>query len=139
MIFVGPRVIQRIGEDYKALNFMCIKLNNGVPYIAITVQTVISLILLFTSTFEALITYLGFVMYIFSLLTVAGVYIHRKRYPDIKRPYKTWGYPIIPAIFVVFVLWSMFYLFKIKTTETLTGIATLAIGYIVYLLIAKKK
>jgi APA family basic amino acid/polyamine antiporter len=137
MIFVGPRVIQVIGEDYKAFSFMSKKQKNGVPMIAIVVQTSISLILLFTSTFYALLSYLAVVMNIFCCLTVIGVFIHRKKYPKMERPYKTWGYPVVPIIFVLFIVWNFIYMLKDKTTETLIGIATLVVGLIVYFVINK--
>jgi APA family basic amino acid/polyamine antiporter len=139
MVFVGPRVIQVIGEDYPAFGFMSKKQKNGVPLIAIIVQSSISLILLFSSTFDTLLTYLGFVMNIFAFLTVAGVFVHRRKHPDAVRPYKTWGYPVIPAIFMIFVLWNMIYLFKDKTVETLIGLGTLAVSLIVYFIIVPKK
>ena len=135
MVFAGPRVIQVIGEDYPILGFMSKKRKNGVPLIAILVQTSISLVLLFTSTFEALLTYLGFVMNIFAFLTIVGVFVHRKRYPDMHRPYKTKGYPVVPIVFLLFVLWNVYYLFKEKTTETLVGLGTLAISLVVYFII----
>ncbi len=139
MVFAGPRVIQVIGEDFPALKFMSKKRNNGVPLIAILVQSSISLILLFTSTFEELLTYLGFVMNIFAFLTILGIFIHRHKYPKIHRPYKAKGYPVIPIIFMLFVLWNFIYLFKERTLETLIGIATLLIGFIVYFILKKLK
>ncbi len=135
MVFAGPRVIQVIGEDYKALGFMSKKLSNGVPLIAILVQSSISLILLFTSTFEALLTYLGFVMNVFAFMTILGVFVHRKKYPDMERPYKTKGYPVVPIVFMLFVLWNVYYLFKEKTTETLIGLGTLVFSLGVYFII----
>lgn len=138
MIFVGPRVIQVIGEDYPAFGFMSKKQKNGVPLIAIIVQSSISLILLFSSTFQTLITYLGTVMNIFAFMTVMGVFIHRKKYPNIHRPYKTWAYPIVPIIFMLFIIWNMFYMFKEKTIESVIGLGTLAIALIVYYIIRPK-
>ncbi len=135
MVFAGPRVIQVIGEDYPALDFMSKKLSNGVPLFAIIVQSSISLVLLFTSTFEALLTYLGFVMNIFAFMTVLGVFVHRYKYPKVERPYKTKGYPVVPIIFLLFIVWNVYYLFKEKTTETLIGLGTLAISLIIYFII----
>lgn len=137
MIFTGPRVIQVIGEDYPLLRFMCKKNKNNVPVVAILVQATISLVLLFTSSFETLLTYLGFVLNIFTLLTVIGIFIHRKKYPDMQRPYKTLAYPVVPIIFILFVLWNFVYLFQYKLTETLIGLSTLIIALIVYFIITK--
>ncbi len=135
MVFAGPRVIQVIGEDYKALGFMSKKRPNGVPLTAILVQSSISLILLFTSTFEALLTYLGFVMNVFAFMTVLGVFVHRKKHPNMERPYKTKGYPVVPIIFLMFVIWNVIYLFKEKTTETLIGLATLVFSLVIYFIV----
>lgn len=135
MVFAGPRVIQVIGEDYPALGFMSKKRKNGVPLIAILVQTSISLILLFTSTFEQLLTYLGFVMNIFAFLTILGVFVHRRKFPKMERPYKTMGYPVVPIIFMLFVIWNMIYLFQYKTIETLIGLGTLVLSLGIYFII----
>lgn len=135
MVFAGPRVIQVIGEDYPILGFMSKKRKNGVPLIAILVQTSISLFLLFTSTFEQLLTYLGFVMNIFAFLTIMGVFVHRRKHPKMERPYKTMGYPVVPIIFMLFVIWNVIYLFRFKTTETLIGLATLALSLGVYFIV----
>lgn len=139
MVFAGPRVIQVIGEDFPALKFMSKKRPNGVPLVAIIVQSIISLILLFTSTFDALLTYLGFVMNIFAFLTITGIFVHRKRFPNIYRPYRAKGYPIIPIIFMLFVLWNFVYLFKERFMETMIGLATLLIGFILYFILKQIK
>jgi APA family basic amino acid/polyamine antiporter len=135
MIFVGPRVIQTIGEDYRAVRFMNIKTKNGVPLIAVLIQSGISLTLLFASSFVSLLSYLGIAMNIFALLTVVGVIIHRRRFPNIERPYKTWGYPITPIIFAGFVIWNMIYMFKEKTSESLIALSTLIFAFGIWALI----
>lgn len=52
-----------------------------------------------------------------------------------KRPYKTKAYPVVPIIFLLFVLWNVFYLFKEKTTETLIGLGTLLFSLLIYFII----
>ncbi|MBP7077267.1 MAG: amino acid permease [Bacteroidales bacterium] len=139
MVFAGPRVIQVMGEDYKIFSFLAKKRENGVPVNAILLQSAISLILLLTSTFDALLTYLGFVMNLFAFMTVAGVYVHRIRHPEMHRPYKSWAYPILPAIFMIFVIWNVWFMFQIKTAETLFGLLTLGIGLLIYFIFLNKK
>ena len=139
MIFAGPRVIQVMGEDYKIFGFLARKRNNGVPLNAIILQSTISLTLLLTSTFDALLTYLGFVMNLFAFLTIAGVYIHRIKHPEMHRPYKTWAYPVLPAIFMIFVIWNVVFLFREKTAETLYGLLTLGVGMLIYFIFLNKK
>jgi APA family basic amino acid/polyamine antiporter len=78
-------------------------------------------------------------MNIFAFLTILGVFIHRKKHPKMHRPYKTKGYPITPIIFMLFVIWNMLYLFIEKTNETLIGLSTLLLGFLVYLIVKKGK
>ncbi len=139
MIFAGPRVIQVIGEDYKHLSFMRRKTKNGVPVLAICIQSFISLSLLFTSTFDILLTYLGFCMNVFCFLTVMGIFIHRFRYPNIERPFRAWGYPITPLIFMAFFVWNFIYMFTEKLEQTAYGIGTLLVSFLVYQLVKNSK
>jgi APA family basic amino acid/polyamine antiporter len=98
MIIVGPRVINAIGEDYPIFKAVSHKNNHGIPVVAIIGQSAIASILLFSSTFDTIITYISFTLSLFSTLTVLGVFFHRKKFPDLARPYKTWGYPFTPDL-----------------------------------------
>ena len=71
------------------------------PHVSIIALSVWSIILSLSGTFEQLFTYVIFGEWIFFGLTVAAVFILRKKRADLPRPYKTWGYPVTPAIFVL--------------------------------------
>lgn len=71
------------------------------PHVSIIALSIWSIILSLSGTFEQLFTYVIFGEWIFFGLTVAAVFILRKKRPDLPRPYKTWGYPVTPAIFVL--------------------------------------
>jgi len=135
MIMVGPRVIHAIGEDIKILGFLG-KLNSShIPAKAIITQCIITLFFIETSTFEQVITYLGFTLNLFTFFTVLGVFVLRQRQkllPQDHSNFKTWGYPITTIVFLLFGLWLMVYGIVYKPTESLLGFATLAIGAIVY-------
>lgn len=132
MVFVGPRVTQVMGEDLTLFRYFAAKNRNGVPVRAIILQFVISLLFLLTGSFEAIVTYSGFVLSLFTFLTVTGVFIHRHKYPSASRPYKTWGYPVVPILFLALTGWTMIFLMKEKTGEALMGLLTLAIGALFY-------
>ncbi|GAB4235359.1 MAG: hypothetical protein Kow0049_19820 [Stanieria sp.] len=102
-------------------------------------QLAIVIVLLITSNFERVITYLGFTLTLSSFITVLGVFVHRFRYPHARRPYKTWGYPITPLIFLAISLWMLIFILIDKPTESLAGLGTLVIGLIVYFIAAKNK
>lgn len=138
MTWAGPRVIQVIGEDYKTFSFLSKKNKNGIPAKAIFLQTSIVLILVITSTFESIIYYIGFTLTLSSFMTVLGVYILRIKKPKLERPYKTWGYPITPAIFLAVALWMMVFIIKDKPIIALFSFATISVGAIVYYINKKK-
>ena len=132
MIIVGPRVSQVMGEDNRLLSFLSTKGKFDIPYLAILFQSFISFILIITSTFEQVLIYVGFTLNIFTFLTVLGLIIFRIKHPDIERPYKTWGYPITPIVFLVVTLWILCYGVIIRPHESLIGIGTVLLGLIVY-------
>lgn len=139
MVWAGPRVTQVIGEDIPFFRLLATKNSNGVPAYAILIQLTIVLALIITSTFEAIITFLGFTLTLSSFLTVLGVFIHRFRYPEVPRPYKTWGYPVTPLIFLCISFWMLIYIFRDKPTESLAGLGTILVGLPVYLITSKKR
>ena len=99
MTWAGPRVAQIMGEDIPMFGRMAFTTASGAPVGAILLQLAIVLALLFTSTFESVLTYLGFTLALSTFLTVAGVFVRRWRRPEMPRPYRTWGYPVTPLVF----------------------------------------
>jgi len=132
MVWDGPRVTQVMGEDVKILKFLSVTNKNKVPYISLILQYFVVIVLILTSSFEAVIKYIGFLLSLSSFLTVFGVIILRFRQPKLERPYKTWGYPITPIIFMMVTGWMMFFVIKNEPQITIAGIATLAAGLILY-------
>lgn len=132
MVFVGPRVTQVMGEDYSLLKFLSRKSTHGLPIYAVLFQSLISLILILTASFEIIIVYIGFTLNIFTFLTVLGVFIHRYKFKDADRPYKTWGYPVVPIIFLALMLWIFIGLLIARPVESLFGIITIISGFIFY-------
>jgi len=71
------------------------------PHVSIIFISLWSIILSLSGTFEQLFTYVVFGQWLFFGLTGAAVFVLRKKRPDLPRPYRTWGYPVTPAIFVL--------------------------------------
>ena len=72
----------------------------GTPHVSIVATGAWSAVLALSGTFEQLATYVVFGQWLFFGLTVAGVMVLRRRRPDLPRPYRTWGYPVTPILFV---------------------------------------
>lgn len=132
MVLAGPRVTMTIGEDIVALKFFAGKNKKGIPVIAIILQSLIALILIFTSSFDAVLTYLGFTLTLFTTLTVLGLFILRINKPDLPRPFKAWGYPITPAIFILLNLGIIYHSLTSKLAESLAGLGTVLIGLVIF-------
>ena len=139
MVMVGPRVIKRIALDYNEFNYFSSNNKNNVPIKAIILQSSISIILLITSSFEFIVTCIGFVLCIFTTLTSLAVIVLRWKQPNAERPIKVPLYPLTPILFSLFNIWIMVYLLQNKTIESLTGVGFVALGGIVYYLINFKK
>jgi len=100
MTLAGPRALHAIGEDFKALRWLGHVNKDGVPRNAIYFQSAIALIYILTSSFKAIIIFAGAMLALNSFLTILGVFILRWREPNLPRPYKTWGYPFVPLVYL---------------------------------------
>ncbi len=138
MAWAGPRVAQVIGEDLRFFAPLARRNRAGAPAVAILLQLGIVLFLLATSTFEAVLTYLGFTLTLSTAFTVAGVIVLRRREPALARPYRTWGYPFTPLLFLAVNGWMLVYVLTNKPMESLSGLATVLVGLGVYFLAAKR-
>jgi APA family basic amino acid/polyamine antiporter len=134
MILAGPRVMQSMGKDIKQLRWFAISNQNNVPYMAVIFQSVISVILVLNSSFESLITYVGFTLNLFTFLTVLGVFILRYKRTDVKSSFKTPLFPLPPLLFLVIIGWILYSIVVDKPFESLMGLGTVLLGLLVYFL-----
>ena len=134
MTWAGPRVAQAVGQDFPALRFLAWTSQRGVPRLAIWIQTLLVLLMLMTSTFEAVLVYAQFAILACSFLTVLGVLVLRWRQPDLPRPFRCLGYPLTPLLFLGLNLFTMAYSALAKPEEALAGLATLLMGIGLYFL-----
>jgi APA family basic amino acid/polyamine antiporter len=137
MTWIGPRVTMAMGEDLPLLSVFARKTANGVPATAIVTQLVIVNLLMFTQSFEAVLEFVQFSLTFCSFLTVAGVIVLRITQPDLPRPYRTWGYPVTPLVFLSITLFTMYYLLTNRPVESLAGLATMFAGLTIYFISQK--
>jgi len=138
MTWIGPRVTMAMGEDLGVLGFLGRKTASGVPATAILVQFVFVVTLVLTATFDRVVNYIQFALTVSSFFTVLGVIVLRVRRPDLPRPYRTWGYPVTPVIFLAISLWMLFFQLRDKPVESIAGLVTIALGLPIYFLSPKK-
>jgi APA family basic amino acid/polyamine antiporter len=115
------------------------KLNKqNVPGNSLLWQGIWASVLVLSGTFDQLTDMLIFAVYIFYGATATGVFILRRRMPDAHRPYKVWGYPVIPAIFVLFCIGLFFNTIVNRPREAAIGLTLILTGIPVYFLFHKK-
>ena len=132
MTWIGPRVTMVIGEDIPLFKVFARKSANGTPVTAILFQAVVASLLLATRSFESVLDFIQFSLTFCSFLAVVGVIVLRWTQPDLPRPYKVWGYPLPPLIFLAVTLFMMIYLVRDRPIEVLASLAMMAVGLAVF-------
>ena len=131
----SPRVYYAMAKDgifFKQLTAVHPKFLT--PHVSIIAMGVWSMVLiLFFGTFENLFTYVIFGQWIFFGLTVAAVIILRKKKPDLPRPYKTWGYPVTPIIFILAALFISITSLVTQFRNAMYGLGIILLGLPLYL------
>jgi basic amino acid/polyamine antiporter, APA family len=140
MMWIGPRVTMTMGEDLPALSWLARRNPRGIPVRATLVQFAIVNLLILVTTFQKVVNYVQFSLTLFSALTVLGVFVLRWQRPGLRRPYRTWGYPVTPAIFLTVSGWMLWHLLEDPSTRepSLWGMATAALGLIIYYVSPKR-
>ncbi len=112
--------------------------SHNVPSASLLWQGIWASILVLSGTFDQLTDMLIFAVYIFYGATTLGVFILRRRMPDAHRPYKTWGYPVVPALFVLFCVGLFFNTIITRPREAGIGLSLILLGIPVYFLLRGK-
>src|ERR1019366_7901461 len=106
----------------------------GTPWVSILLQGIWSAILTLSGSYEVLISYALCAMWMFHGLAVFWVIILRRKYPEHARPYRMWGYPFTPLLFVAFALWFVVNTFVTRPISSFVGAAIIAAGFAAYFL-----
>jgi basic amino acid/polyamine antiporter, APA family len=132
MTWIGPRVTMTMGEDVPLLRAFSRKSKRGVPAVAIVFQLLVSNLLLLTQSFEAVLDFIQFGLAFCSFFAVLGVIKMRITHPKLSRPYRAWGYPVTPIIFLSVTLFMMYYLVVNRPLQSLAGVAMMSAGLVIY-------
>jgi len=143
----GPRISFAMGRDdvfFRQLGR--VHVNYRTPSIAILVQMLMAIGLVIvsgilvaavkgfeqTSIFELLTNFVIFSASIFYMLSVLAVILLRWRHPDWERPYRTWGYPVVPVLYLLFYAWFLWQVYLGQPFESQAGLGLIALGIPVY-------
>jgi APA family basic amino acid/polyamine antiporter len=134
LILAGPRVYYAMARD--GLFFRKVgELNKkGVPGFALIIQGVWSVLLCLSGTYSNLLDYVIFAVLIFFALTILAIFILRAKKPDMPRPYKAFGYPVVPAVYILVTTFIMVILLIYKPNYTFPGLIIVLLGIPIYYL-----
>jgi APA family basic amino acid/polyamine antiporter len=134
LILAGARVYYVMSRDGLFFKQAGVLNKKSVPGIALIVQGIWASALCLSGTYNQLLDYVVFCVLIFFALTVSGVFILRKKRPEAERPYKAFGYPVVPALYVLCALAIAVDLLIFKPGYTLPGLGIVLLGIPVFFL-----
>ncbi|HEY9045668.1 MAG TPA: amino acid permease [Ohtaekwangia sp.] len=139
LILSGARVYYTMAKDNLFFPKAAVLNKYEVPAYSLWLQCIWASALCLTGKYNDLLALVIFGVLIFYVLTIVGIYILRRTRPDIPRPYKAFGYPVLPAIYIVVASSLAVLLLIFETRYTLPGLAIILAGIPVYYFLLKKK
>jgi APA family basic amino acid/polyamine antiporter len=138
MMWIGPRVTMTIGEDIPAFRVFSRRSANGAPAYAILFQLAVATVMLFTQSFEKVLDFIQFALLFCSFFAVLGVIKLRITRPDLPRPYRAWGYPVTPVVFLLVTGFMMYYLLTERPLQAFLGMLIMISGLAIYAIFHKR-
>jgi len=133
-----PFAMSRDGHFFRALAGVHPRFRT--PSAALIVQLVLSVaLLLFAGSFRQLFSLAIFAEWLFYMVAASTVFVLRQQEPDAHRPYRAWGYPLVPALFIAAAAVLLYYTFTANLRNSAWGLAVIAAGVPVYGYFARKR
>jgi APA family basic amino acid/polyamine antiporter len=139
LILAGARVYYTMAQDGLFFKKAGSLNKNAVPAWALWAQCIVASLLCLSGRYEDLLTMVSFVVVIFYVLTIIGIFILRKKRPEMERPYKAFGYPILPAIYILMGTAFCVLLIIYKPNFTWPGLIITLIGIPLYYIALRNK
>src|SRR5687767_1754282 len=131
-ILSGSRVPYAMAHDglmFRSLGRLSI---THVPVRALIVQGILASILALSGSFDTLTDYVVFGSWIFYALVTSSIFLFRRKHPDAIRPYRAWGYPVVPIVFLLVAGWLLINTLVTSPTQSFTGLGLIILGLPVY-------
>lgn len=134
-IIAFPRVYYAMGKDGSFFkSFSKLHPKTKVPFVSVIASSIVALILLVFSL-DNLVTFVAFGGLVFNTLIFASVFIFRKRMPNLDRPYKVWGYPVVPIINILVMIGLLVSTLLESPREAIIGLVVIILALPIYYLI----
>ena len=140
MTLAGARVYYAMSNDglfFKSVGKLHPRYKT--PVAGLIVQAIWTVFLCISGSYGQLLDYIIFAELVFYILTIAGLFVLRFKRPNAERPYRAWGYPILPALYIVMAVWICAVLLRYKPQYTWPGLILVLLGIPVYLFWSYRK
>ena len=139
-IITGSRVTYAMAKDNSIFKYIGkIDSKYATPSRAIIIHAVWTIILIIWGTFNKLLFFTGVAVWLFFSLAVAGLFVLRYKFPQIERPFKVWGYPVIPAIFILICTALFINTIVFYPVESLIGLCLMMSGIPIFIFSQKRR
>jgi APA family basic amino acid/polyamine antiporter len=139
LILSGARVYYTMAQDGLFFKKTGTLNKNGVPAYALWIQCAWTCLLCLSGSYNALLTYVIFVVLIFYILTLIGIFVLRRKRPEAPRPYKAFGYPVLPIVYCILAAVITVCLFIFQTAQTWPGALIVVSGIPIYYIAVRKR
>ena len=140
LILAGARVYYSMAKDGLFFKKTGELNKNAVPEYALWIQCIVASLLCLSGKYGDLLTMVSFVVVIFYVLTILGIFVLRKKRPELERPYKAFGYPVLPVLYIILAITFCIGLVWASPTYSLWGLAIMLAGIpLYYLAVANQK
>ena len=137
MVWAGPRVLKVMGEDLPPLAWLS-RSPRGVPVVAILLQLSLTLLMLWSGTFEDILMFTEFTLALCLFLAVLGLMVLRVRQPGLARPFRCPLYPLPPLLFLMIVGYTLVQVAQSKPWQSALGLLTLGAGLLLHVLARRR-
>ncbi len=138
MTLAGPRVYYALGKDFTPFAILARTRRSGAPVVALVVQGIVTSIIILSGRVDQIQQYAGFTLTLFASLAVSCVIVLRVRSPELKRPFRAWGYPISPLLFLALSGWMMYWAFQGRPAESVLSLLTVLLGGFIFVLFVSR-
>jgi len=111
---------------------------NHVPVTSVLLIGTLASVMALIGSFDTLTDYVVFAMWVFYVLITGSIFIYRRRFPHLERPYRAWGYPIVPIIFILVGLWLLYRTVVDSPKQAVTGLILIVLGLPVYYYLTRR-
>jgi basic amino acid/polyamine antiporter, APA family len=132
MTIAGPRVYYALGKDFRLFHPLSRTTSVGAPVTSLVLQGVVTSVLIVTGRVDQIQQYAGFTLTLFACIAISCVFVLRFRFPRMERPFRTWGYPWTPALFLAISAWTLVWNFRGRPVESVLSLVTVFAGGLLF-------